>query len=67
MVVLELGAELFRRLGADSPHTIEGVALAAVGRRAELDVVRATARGTAVADAPATFFARMRKFLGLTP
>ncbi|CAN5691497.1 mechanosensitive ion channel family protein [soil metagenome] len=67
VVVLELGAELFRRLGADSPHTIEGVALAAVGRRAELDVVRATARGTAVADAPATFFARTRKFLGLTP
>ena len=54
-------------LNLAQPVAACAVALAAVGRRVELDVVRATARGTAVADAPATFFARMRKFLGLTP
>ena len=65
VVVLRLDADLFRRLGQESPRTIEQVGIAAATRRAELDRVRSTAAGTAVADAPATFVARMKKFLRL--
>lgn len=64
-VVLELTAEQFRRLGAGHPAAVEQVAVAAVARRAELDVAKLAGRGPAVADAPATFLARMRKFLHL--
>ena len=64
-VVLELSADAFRTLGAESPHAIETVGLAAASRRAELDRVRASGRGAAVADAPETFVARMKKFLRL--
>jgi small-conductance mechanosensitive channel/CRP-like cAMP-binding protein len=63
VVVLELDAELFRRLGVDHPQAIEQVGLAAVTRRVELDRARAASAGAAVADAPATFLARMKKFL----
>jgi small-conductance mechanosensitive channel/CRP-like cAMP-binding protein len=65
-VVLELTADLFRRLGVESPHAIEQVGLAAVTRRAELDLARSVARDTAAADIPATFVARMKKFLRLS-
>jgi small-conductance mechanosensitive channel len=64
-VVLELDAELFRKLGADSPHAVEQIGLAAVARRSELDHVKAVVRGAAVAVAPATFLSRMKKFLKL--
>jgi small-conductance mechanosensitive channel/CRP-like cAMP-binding protein len=63
-VVLELNADVFRSLGVESPHAIEAVGLAAVARRAELDRVRAAGKG-AVADAPETLIARMKKFLRL--
>jgi hypothetical protein len=42
---------------------VEQVAVAAATRRAELDQVRANAAGPAVADAPASLLARMRRFL----
>lgn len=64
-MVLELDAELFRRLGEESPQAVEQVGLAAVARRMELDRVRSVARGAAVADAPATFISRMKRFLRL--
>jgi hypothetical protein len=64
-VVLEIDAELFRRLGAESPQAIEQIGVAALTRRAELDQVRATSRGAAVSEAPATFMTRMKKFLRL--
>ena len=64
--VIEIDAEVFRRLGAASPNAVEQVALAAVTRRTELDAVRTAARNAAVADAPATFLSRMRKFLNFT-
>ena len=64
-VVLELDADLFRRLGIESPHALEQVGLAAVTRRAELDRARSAVRGAELADAPATFLARMKKFLRL--
>lgn len=65
VVVLELDAELFRDLGERYPQAVEQVGVAAVTRRAELDEVRSTAQGAAVAEVPATFIARMRKFLRL--
>ena len=64
-VVLELDAALFRRLGEQSPHALEQVGLAAMTRRQELERARTAARGAALADAPATFLARMKRFLRL--
>ena len=64
-VLLEIHAELFRKLAADSPHAIERIAVAAMARRGELDQVRAAARGAAVAEAPASLLSRMRRFLRL--
>jgi small-conductance mechanosensitive channel/CRP-like cAMP-binding protein len=63
--VLELDAELFRKLGAADPQAIENIGLAAVARRVELDQVRDSAASTATVEAPATFLSRMRKFLHL--
>lgn len=65
-VVLELPAEVFRRLGADSPHAIEQVGVLAITRRAELDRARSSARDSLVAEAPASFLARMKRFLRLS-
>ena len=65
VTVLEVDAEVFRRLGQESPAAIEQVGLAAVARRAELDRARTAAHGTAVTQAPATFLARMKRFLRL--
>ena len=62
-LVVEINADLFRRLGAVSPQAVEQIGVAAVTRRIELDRVRSASPGTAVADAPASFLARMRKFL----
>jgi small-conductance mechanosensitive channel/CRP-like cAMP-binding protein len=64
-VVIEIDADLFRRLGARYPQQVEAIGAAAVTRRIELDEVRKTAAGPAVADAPATFMSRMRKYLRL--
>jgi CRP-like cAMP-binding protein len=66
VVVLELSAEVFRRLGVDSPQAIEQVGLSAITRRAEIDRTRSAARDTAVAEAPATFLVRMKRFLRLS-
>ena len=43
--VIEIDAEVFRRLGAASPQAVEQVGVAAATRRAELDQVRANASG----------------------
>jgi small-conductance mechanosensitive channel/CRP-like cAMP-binding protein len=64
-VVLEIDAEVFRRIAAVSPDAVERIGVAAAARRIELDVVRA-AVGAAVADAPASFLGRMRRFLRLS-
>jgi small-conductance mechanosensitive channel/CRP-like cAMP-binding protein len=64
-VVLELDAEVFRALGAADPQALERVGLAAVSRRAELNQIREALKTVAVADAPATFLKRMKKFLRL--
>ena len=64
-LVFEINADLFRRLGATDPQAVERVGIAAAARRVELDKVRASTIGQAVADAPATFMDRMRRFLRL--
>jgi CRP-like cAMP-binding protein len=64
-VVLELDADVFRKLGAADPHAVEQIGLAAITRRAELEHVRDASRAMAVADAPATMLGRMKKFLGI--
>ncbi len=63
--VLELDADVFRALGAADPHAVEEIGLAAMKRRAELTVIRDATRNAAVADAPATFLGRMKRFLKL--
>jgi small-conductance mechanosensitive channel/CRP-like cAMP-binding protein len=64
-VVIEIDAERFRKLGAAHPHAVEQIAVAAVTRRAELDQIKSASQGPAVGEAPATFMARMKKFLRL--
>jgi small-conductance mechanosensitive channel len=64
-VALEIDADLFRSLGARYPQQIEAIGAAAAARRIELDAVRAAAAGAVVADVPATFMSRMRKYLRL--
>jgi small-conductance mechanosensitive channel/CRP-like cAMP-binding protein len=64
--VLELDAELFRGLGAADPKAVEDIGLAAMTRRAQLAQVRDATQHVTVADAPATFLGRMKKFLRLT-
>ena len=64
--VLELDADVFRALGAADPHAVEAIGLAAMKRRAELSVIRDATRNVAVADAPATFLGRMKRFLRLS-
>jgi CRP-like cAMP-binding protein len=66
VALLEVDADAFRRLGAESPTAVEQIAVAALTRRAELDQLKASARGSAVAEAPATFISRMKRFLRLT-
>jgi small-conductance mechanosensitive channel/CRP-like cAMP-binding protein len=64
-VVLELDAALFRRLGEENPVALEHVGLAAITRREQLERARTAARGADLADAPATFLTRMKRFLRL--
>jgi len=65
-VVLEIDADVFRNLAAVSPQAVEQVGVAAAARRVELDQMRAAGAGSAVADAPASFLGRMRRFLRLS-
>jgi CRP-like cAMP-binding protein len=65
--VLEIDAESFRALAALDPEAMELIGTAAMARRAELDGARAASMNVAVAEAPATFFERMRQFLGFGP
>jgi small-conductance mechanosensitive channel len=62
--VLELNADLFRRLAAAFPSAIEQMGVAAMTRRAELERVRTAAAGTVAVEAT-TLLARMKKFLRL--
>jgi small-conductance mechanosensitive channel len=63
--VIEIGVELFRRLGAVHPAAIEKLGIAALERRAGLEAARNAAAG-AVTTETASLMSRMKKFLGLT-
>jgi small-conductance mechanosensitive channel len=62
--VIELGADLFRRLATIEPEAIERIAMAAATRRVGLDQARAAAVGTLAPEAD-TLLSRMKKFLRL--
>jgi small-conductance mechanosensitive channel/CRP-like cAMP-binding protein len=64
VTVIELGADLFRDLGAADPAAVERIGVAAATRRAELDQVRAAA-GAGVALETNSLVARMKRFLRL--
>jgi small-conductance mechanosensitive channel/CRP-like cAMP-binding protein len=64
-IVLELGADVFRRLGAVDPTAVEHVAMAAVARRIELDQARSTLKPAAAPEPAETVLGRMRRFLGI--
>jgi small-conductance mechanosensitive channel/CRP-like cAMP-binding protein len=64
VVVVEIGADLFRRLAAVHPQAIEKIGLAAMIRRAGLEQMK-TATAGAVAVETTTLMARMKKFLRL--
>jgi CRP-like cAMP-binding protein len=61
--VIELGADLFRRLASVEPASIERIAMAAATRRAGLEAARAAAASGAMAPETATLLSRMKKFL----
>ena len=63
--VLEIGADLFRQLGAASPVTVEQIGVAAMTRRAELEAARASAPGAGIVEPNASFLTRMKRFLGM--
>jgi CRP-like cAMP-binding protein len=62
--VIELNADLFRRLGAQYPTAIEQMAVSAMARRADLERLKTTAAGVTAVETT-TLRARMKKFLRL--
>jgi small-conductance mechanosensitive channel len=64
VAVVEIGADLFRRLAAVHPEAIEKVGTAAMVRRAGLEEVRTATAGAVTAETT-TLLARMKKFLRL--
>jgi CRP-like cAMP-binding protein len=64
VVVVEIGADLFRRLATAHPEAIEKIGMAAMVRRAGLDQMKsASAEATTVSTT--TLMTRMKKFLRL--
>ncbi len=64
VTVIEISADLFRRIGTLHPRAIEQIAIAAMTRRADLERVKTTTAG-AVAVETNTLLTRMKKFLRL--
>ena len=62
--LIELNADLFRRLGAEHPAAIEQMAVAAMTRRADLDRVKSSTTAFTAVETN-TLRARMKKFLRL--
>jgi hypothetical protein len=65
VTLLEIGADLFRRVIAAHPEAIERIGMAAMRRRAELNQVRSAASDVATIEAT-TLVTRMKRFLRLT-
>ena len=64
--VLELDADIFRRLAAADPQAVERIATVAIARRVELDQAVEAARRSSAVQLPETLLGRMKKFLGLS-
>jgi small-conductance mechanosensitive channel/CRP-like cAMP-binding protein len=64
VVVVEIGADLFRRLATAHPEAIEKIGMAAVVRRAGLDQMK-SATAEAMTASTTTLMTRMKKFLRL--
>ena len=64
VVVVEISADLFRRIGAIHPDAIEKIGAAAMVRRAGLEKIK-TATSVTVAVETANLLTRMKRFLGL--
>jgi small-conductance mechanosensitive channel len=64
VTVIEINADLFRRLAAIHPQAIEQIGVAAMTRRADLERFKTTAAGAAVVETN-NLLARMKKFLRL--
>ena len=64
VAVMEIGADLFRRLATVHPEAIEKIGMTAMVRRAGLDQARNAASGAA-AVATTTLLTRMKRFLRL--
>jgi len=62
--VIELNADLFRRLGAEYPAAIEQMAVSAITRRADLERMKSSTAVITAVEAN-TLRARMKKFLRL--
>ena len=65
VTVVEIVADLFRRVAAAHPEAIEKIAMAAAVRRADLDQVRSAASDTATIES-GTLLTRMKRFLRLS-
>jgi small-conductance mechanosensitive channel len=63
--VLELDADVFRRLAEHAPYAVEEIGLAAIKRRARLEQVRDSAKAAAIVEPPASLLERMKKYLRL--
>ena len=64
VTVIELNADLFRRLGAEHPAAIEQMAVSAMTRRADLERMKSSTAVITTVEAN-TLRARMKKFLRL--
>jgi small-conductance mechanosensitive channel/CRP-like cAMP-binding protein len=65
VTVVEIGSDLFRRMGAVHPDAIEKIGVAAMVRRAGLEKIK-TATTVTVAVETANLLTRMKRFLGLS-
>jgi small-conductance mechanosensitive channel/CRP-like cAMP-binding protein len=65
VVVVEIGADLFRRIGTVHPDAIETIGMAAMVRKAGLEQMR-TATAETVTVETTTLMTRMKKFLRLS-
>ena len=64
VVVVEIGAELFRRMAALHPEAIEKIGMAAMVRKAGLEQMRTATAGSVTVETT-TLMTRMKKFLRL--
>jgi small-conductance mechanosensitive channel/CRP-like cAMP-binding protein len=65
VVVVEIAADLFRRLAIVHPEAIEKIGLAAMVRRAGLEQMRSATAGTVTVETT-TLVARMKRFLRIS-